>query len=114
MTNLKVEVELIDDKAIIHLEGLLDAHNSQLFEEALKEVILKGVGKVIIDFEKLNYLGSSGLEIILGKVQDLRKRGGDIVLSSMSFKIKKIFDLLGLLDYFKFFDTVEDGIKFFG
>ncbi len=113
VTNLKIEIEKGKEVAIINLKGLLDAHNSTLFSDALKEVVNEGFLKIIVNFKNLEYLGSSGLEILLGKIQAIRNKGGDIVLCEMSSKIYKVFDLLGLTNYFKIFKSEEEALKSF-
>ena len=113
MTHLKVEIEKRKEIGIVHLEGLLDAHNAELFAEALTELISESFVRVIVDFEKLNYLGSSGLEVILSKIQNLRDNGGDILLVKMSPKIYKVFDLLGLTSFLKIFDSLDEAISAF-
>jgi anti-sigma B factor antagonist len=113
MTHLKVETEKKNDIGIIHLEGLLDAHNALLFSEALSDLLSQKFIKIIVDFEKLNYLGSSGLEVILSKIQGLRDNGGDIALVQMSPKIFKVFDLLGLTDFLKFYGSLDEAVSAF-
>ncbi|MFB3851948.1 MAG: STAS domain-containing protein [Acidobacteriota bacterium] len=113
MNNIKVEIERSEDKAVIHLQGLLDAHNAVLFSDALNKVISEGLTKIVVNFENLEYLGSSGLEVILSKVRSLRDKGGDIRLAGMSPKILRIFDLLGLSTFFKIFGSADEATKSF-
>jgi len=40
--------------AIINLKGLLDAHNSTLFSDALKEVVNEGFLRVVVNFKIFN------------------------------------------------------------
>lgn len=108
MNNIKVEIEKKEDKAIIHLQGFLDAHNADMFSDALNKVMAEGLVKIIVDLENLEYLGSSGLEVILSKIRSLRDKGGDIRLASMSDKIFRIFDLLGLSTFFKIYGSVDE------
>lgn len=113
MENIKVEIETKDGKAVIHLKGLLDAHNSVIFSEALDKVFSENIFKIVINFEKLEYLGSSGLEVILSKIRFVREKKGDIYLAALPAKIHRIFDLLGLVNFFKIFGSVDEAIKNF-
>ena len=81
--------------------------------EALGGLTSEEHTKIVVDFEKLNYLGSSGLEVILSKIQGLRNRGGDIVLARTAPKIYKVFDLLGLTDFLKFFGSLDEAVSSF-
>ncbi len=113
MNNIKVEIERREDKAVVHLQGLLDAHNSVMFSDALNKVVAENLTKIVVDFQNLEYLGSSGLEVILSKVRSLREKCGDIRLAAMSSKIYRIFDLLGLTSFFKIFGTVDEAVNSF-
>jgi len=113
MTSLKVEITKKGDIGIITLEGLLDAHNAILFSDALGELISQKFTRIVVDFEKLNYLGSSGLEVILSRIQGIRNKGGDIALARTAPKIYKVFDLLGLTDFLKFYGSLDEAVSSF-
>ena len=110
MNNLQVSSESRDGVWIIHLEGFLDANNHGLFREAVANHVGKGHYKLVVDFSKLRYIGSSGIEVVLSHIQTLRDNGGDMVLSAMSAKIFKVFDLLGLPALFVIRSTVEEAV----
>jgi len=113
MTHLEVRVEQRDAIRILHLKGFLDAHNHQVFRSAMEECVEERHDKVVVDFEELSYIGSSGIEVVLAHVQTLRDRGGDIVLCSMSPKVYKVFDLLGLPSFFQIRKTFDEALQTF-
>lgn len=110
MTHLEVKVEDRGEVALLKLEGFLDAHNHQLFRTALEGCVTGGKRKIVVDFKALAYIGSSGIEVILARIQTLRDQGGDILLAGMSPKIFKVFDLLGLPSFFKILPTAEEAL----
>ncbi len=114
MTHLEVKTEERGKIRILHLKGFLDAHNHQIFRTSMNEMRSDGLAKVVVNFEQLTYIGSSGIEVILANVQAMRDKGGDIVLCGMSQKVFKVFDLLGLPSFFRIFDTVDEAAAFFG
>ena len=113
MTNLKISTEETGGVLVIHLEGFLDAHNHVLFRKAIEEAMNRKTSRMVVDFSKLVYVGSSGIEVILSVIQKLRDEGGDMVLCGISSKIFKVFDLLGLTTLLKITDSVEDALKCF-
>jgi anti-anti-sigma factor len=114
VTNLEITSEQKGDAWVVHLKGFLDAHNHEIFRQAINEHIQKGHVKFLLDFSGLTYIGSSGIEVVLSNIQPLRDKGGDMLLCGMSAKIFKVFDLLGLPSFFTICPTVEDGLKSFG
>lgn len=113
MTNLKISTEERGSVLIIHLEGFLDAHNHVLFKNTVEEAVNRNTSRMVVDFSKLVYVGSSGIEVILSVIQKLRDEGGDMVLCGASPKIFKVFDLLGLTTLLKITDSIEEALKCF-
>ncbi len=113
MTNLEVAAEQKGETWVFHLKGFLDAHNHGLLRDAVKEHVMRGHHRLVLDFGGLLYIGSSGIEVILSNIQPVRDAGGDIVLCAMPAKIYKVFDLLGLPSFFTIVPTVDEAVSAF-
>jgi anti-sigma B factor antagonist len=113
MTHLDVELGQQGDVKILRLKGFLDAHTHHLFKGRLEECLSDGTVRIVVDFRELSYIGSSGIEVILARVQGLRDAGGDIVLSAMSPRVYKVFDLLGLPSFFRILQTEAEAVEAF-
>ena len=61
---MEIVEEILDDIMVYRLEGRLDSNTSQGFEEKLFKAISEGRNRIIVDFENLDYLSSSGLRVI--------------------------------------------------
>ncbi len=85
---------------IISLEGRMDLANSMKAESMLNEILGEGVSRIILDLEKLEFMSSSGLRIIISVEKRLRERGGKLVLLNMSETVEKLFNLTRLYDLF--------------
>lgn len=113
MTHLDVELGQRGDVKVLRLKGFLDAHTHHLFKARLEECLSDGTVRIVVDFKDLTYIGSSGIEVILARVQRLRDAGGDIVLSAMSPRVFKVFDLLGLPSFFRILPSEEEAAESF-
>ena len=80
----------------IALDGRLDTVNAPKLESALKES-LPGVEHLVLDFEKLQYLSSAGLRVLLA-AQKIMNRQGDMVVRHVNETIADIFDVTGFCD----------------
>ena len=78
-------------------EGRLDSVSSPEFEQRL-EPEMNGVAEVIIDLEKVDYVSSGGLRVLLGTQQEMDDRGGTMKVIHVNPQIMKIFDMVGFLD----------------
>ncbi len=80
----------------VALEGRLDTAGSPELEECLQEM-LPGTELLVLDFEKLDYLSSAGLRVLL----QARKRmdgQGRMVLRNVSESILEILEVTGFTD----------------
>ena len=99
MKELKIDHESTSvagrDVSILRLEGYVDAHTFTDFEEELTKLVEGGHYNLLLDLEKLTYINSTGLGLLMATFRQVRQHGGDLVIAKMSDKITNIFNLLG-------------------
>lgn len=84
------------DKMIVALEGRLDTTTAPELEASLKEDI-DGVAQLVIDIEKLEYISSAGLRVLLA-AQKIMNKQGSMVVSHPNEVISEIFEVTGFCD----------------
>ena len=95
---LNVEKKLEDGALLIALEGELDTLSSPDFEDML-EPLLAEAQSLTLDFEKLEYISSAGLRVLLAAEQTLEERGAERVrVVNMNSTVRNIFDITGFVD----------------
>ena len=57
------------------------------------------------DLEKVRYIDSTGLGVLIGGLKRVREHGGTVNLVCTNPQIKKIFDITGLVKIFGIYDT---------
>jgi anti-sigma B factor antagonist len=113
MASLDIVVNEIDGVAILRLKGFLNADTSPQFEESLQRLIDKAVFKIIVDFQKLEYISSAGVGCFIGNIKRVRKNGGDIRFLSMPAKTQRVFQLLDFQDFFQSFQDENLAVQSF-
>ena len=99
-------VENNDDGIITFvLKGRLDSNTSNDFEGRLIGTIREGESKVILDFEKLDYISSAGLRVLLKAAREMKGGEGKLVLCSMKDYIREVFDLSGFTSFLPIYET---------
>jgi anti-sigma B factor antagonist len=59
----------------------------------------------------VEFMSSAGLRVLLSALKQVRRfNRGDVRLASLSDKVKKAFDLAGLLEVFKVYDNSVDAV----
>ena len=91
--NIKIKKE--DKKLEIALEGRLDTNTSGDLESKIEE--LEGIEELILDFEKLYYISSAGLRVLLS-MQKLMNKQGSMKIINATDTVKDVFDVTGFSD----------------
>ena len=83
-------------KLALVLEGRLDTVTAPSLEAVLKDS-LEGVTELSMDFEKLEYISSAGLRVLLAAQKEMNKKGM-MKLTRVNETIMEIFDVTGFSD----------------
>ncbi len=75
------------------LEGRLDTTTVSQLDQAL-EGALEGVTDLTFDIEKLEYISSAGLRVLLSCQKTMNKQG-TMVITNVSEEVQEIFDVTG-------------------
>lgn len=94
MLNIKKEIE--DGKAVFTLEGRLDTVTTPELEGELKES-LPGITDLTLDFEKLEYISSAGLRVLLS-AQKIMNTQGEMKVANVNEVIMEILEVTGFID----------------
>ncbi len=113
MSGFTVERSDKDDISVLYISGFLDLHTVPKFEEAVQNLVNETHFKIIVNFQKLDYISSAGLGVFMGFIEEIREQEGDIVLCCMSDRVYKVFDLLGFPALFKIVSNEEEAMQKF-
>ena len=86
-----------DKNIILKLDGRLDTTTSPKLQEALAPVFDEA-DKVILDFEKLAYISSAGLRVLLMGQKTATARNIIFSVKNVSEDIMEVFNMTGFTD----------------
>lgn len=110
---MDMEEKKADEVCIITLNGRLDAYSSNELEKKVNMLIDNGCRGIVINFEGVDYISSSGLRVILSAVKKLRKMQGDVKLACLKPYVKEVFDISGFTQLFEIYPQEEEAINSF-
>ena len=97
---MKTKIQEKDGKVIVYLDGEMDTAAAVEVEANLKS-FYKNEGKdIVIECEKLQYIASSGLRILLSILKGAKAAGNTVTLRHLSDDIKNVFSLTGFINIF--------------
>jgi anti-sigma B factor antagonist len=110
-------MEIIEKKigsiTIIALGGRLDAYASSDVEQKLNALVDADEVRLVVNLERLDYISSSGLRVLLTSLKKVRKREGDIKLACMKPLINEVFDVAGFSQLFSIYALEDVAVQAF-
>ena len=96
---MDVTTEREDGVLSVRVKGRIDGSTALAFYEAIETALADSDRAVIVDCEKLSYIGSAGLRTVLAIAKAVSNRDTRFALCSLSESVQKIFEKSG-------FDTI--------
>ena len=110
MSKVKFEEQI--GGSILHLKGqFIGGDETDKLRDALRELSEQKKNKLIINLEKVTYLNSTALGVLISAHANFAKRDGKIVLCNVSKSIENIFVITKLTLVFPITNSLEDAIK---
>ena len=99
---------------LVEIDGRIDSSTAPQLEQALTGIIKEGRYRIVVDMGETDFMSSAGLRALLSALKQVRRfNRGDVRLANMRDKVKKAFDLAGLLEVFKVYDHTVDAVGSF-
>lgn len=95
---------------LINLDGRLDASAVPSLELCIREEVVKGKRKILVDFKDLAYMSSSGMRLFLSLSRELRQIGGELYLFSMKEEIMDIIKMAGFEKILAIFPNQKEAL----
>lgn len=97
---------------VAYLKGRLDVHISGEIEKDLMTLSEKNPdADFVLNLEGIEYMSSSGLRVLVALMRHLKGRGRKMKLSNMNVAVKKIFEVVELMDMFDIYPSEEEALK---
>ena len=85
------------DTLTVKLDGRLDTNTAPDFQTEM-EPLLNDISKLVLDFDKLDYISSAGLRVLLTFEQEMEEQEKTLELTHVNDIIHDVFDVTGFLD----------------
>lgn len=100
---MEIDLKKSGNAVIINISGSLDIYTSLDFKNFI-EANVKGDSQglhVIVNLEKLNYIDSSGIGMLIKQLNYIHEIKGEFSIANMKPAIEKVFKVAGLTSYFQ-------------
>ena len=97
---------------VVKMNGRVDTYTSPKLQETLDGIVESGRYNIILNMSEVDFLSSKGLWVLTETQKKVKSRGR-LVLVNTDEKIRKSLDLVGMGEYFDFFDDLTAAVGSF-
>src|SRR5436853_6000600 len=98
-------------RTVIEVAGEIDVYTAPKLREKIAALVDEGVYDLVIDLERVEFLDSTGLGVLVGGLKRVRTHDGSLSLVCTQERLLKIFRSTGLTKVFGIHETVDGAIE---
>ena len=111
---MKLSTRNHQDVTILYPEGKITlGDGDQELGEAVRTALNDGSKKILINFEKVSYLDSSGVGELVGCYTSIKGKGGELRICGMNSRIFSLITMTSLHSVFDVKDTEAEALAGF-
>ena len=114
--SLQINMEYKEQQVlVVRLSGELDHHTADEVRNKVSIAIeQKNIRYVILNLEKLMFMDSSGLGVILGRYKQIKQAGGEMIVCAVSPSVNRLFNMSGLFKIIRLESSEDEALHRLG
>ena len=109
--NLEVEVRRESGGAVLDLRGEINGFAQEALDAAYAEAEAMDPGAILLNFEGVDYINSTGIALIVGLLAKARAAKRNLVAYGLSEHYVEIFNITRLSDFVSVFPDEERALR---
>ena len=110
-SSTKLGPEKINGRKVLNIRKALTYQNCEEVEATFKDYLEQQQKEIIIDFSKITFLDSEGLELLLQMHNELKLQGGTLKLVHIDALCLDILKATQLINVFRIYEDMNKAIK---
>lgn len=108
---MSIDTREENNHIIVYLKGRIDVHLASEIESELMKLIEQNPNKdFIFNLSDVEYMSSSGLRVFVSIMRYLKERNRNLKLSNLSLAVKRVFEVVELMDMFDIYNDESDAL----
>lgn len=108
MEQLRVSVTDGDSYSIVGLAGESDVYTYDQLRNALESEVARGHPLLVVDLSGLEFMDSTGVQVLLDIRVMMNDRGGRLVLAAPQTTVARVLNLIGADQLIPVYETVGE------
>jgi stage II sporulation protein AA (anti-sigma F factor antagonist) len=94
---MDIRLETIGTTLVAKIDGEIDHHTAaELRSKIDRELIMRNIVNLVLDFDGVTFMDSSGIGVIAGRYKEIKARGGKVMVIRVRPQVDKILEISGL------------------
>ena len=107
---LETQVRAQNDAAVVELHGEINGSAETALNTAYAEAERISPSEVLLNFQGVDYINSTGIALIVGLLAQARKSRRKLVVCGLSEHYQEIFRITRLSDFMEIFDDESSAL----
>jgi len=93
----------------VEVSGDIDSSSAPLAQQRILGLVNPSC-RILLDMRRVEYMSSAGLRMLLSLYRSIASGGGMVAVVGLSDDIRETMSLTGFLNFFKLYETLEEGL----
>ena len=94
---MSAKIECGENEIVVFLDGEIDHHSASIIRMTVDNTVLNRRPKMLtLDFEKVTFMDSSGIGLIIGRYKLMKECGGQLEIRGPQPYIRRVLKLSGI------------------
>lgn len=95
---MKTTFEQVNDVTIVYLTGAikLEGKGSSVLRDAIKELLLAGRKKILVNLHEINYVDTEGIGGLASVLTSVHNQGGELKLLNLTKNVRSVLKIMKL------------------
>lgn len=109
---MKITTSVIENGTVLlEVAGEVDAHTAHRLEETLRDLLVEGHSRLVLDASQMEYMSSAGLRVLLDAQRDARQLDGEVRLFGLNARVRRILELAGFDELLHIGDSRQEAME---
>jgi anti-sigma B factor antagonist len=111
---MELREETFGNVKVFHLGGkIMGGPETQEMCDHLRALIAAGTQSLVMNFQDVQWINSTGIGAIISCLTTLRNRGGDVIFANLHGATQRYFEITKLEKVVKIFDNIDEAVASF-
>lgn len=93
---------------VVQLSGVLNNLQADQFRQEINSTLDAGVNHILVDFQDVTFMDSSGLGALITALKQVKAAGGRFSLCSVRREVQMMFEIADVEQFFEIFAGRDD------